>query len=66
VVLALLRALERELGTIVWVVLHCIADSRVQAADLVGLLVRVEVLHVERCGRVWKGVDLLENGKSRE
>jgi hypothetical protein len=45
---------------------YCIANLRVQTTDLVGLLVGVEVLHVERCGRVWKGVDLLENGKSRE
>jgi hypothetical protein len=49
----LLRALEWELGTMLKACCACrIADLRVKTTDLVGLLVGVEVLHFERCGRV--------------
>jgi hypothetical protein len=43
-----------------------IVNSRVQATDLVGLLVRVEVLHFERCGRGWKVFGWLEVGESNK
>lgn len=54
----MLRALEKaELETMLKdVVLYCIVSQnlRVQTADLVGLLVGVEVLHYGRCGRGWR------------
>jgi hypothetical protein len=34
---------------------YWIANLRVQATDLVGLLVRVEVFHFERCDVDWFG-----------